>query len=351
MLAPITYIQPLTTLRRTRQLPVEGTISVGLGDRLRASDVIGKTELHKQHLMLDAARALGVAANRADKFIRREVGEEVEEGAILAGSRGLAQRQLRAPAAGRIAAISEGHILLQVSDEAHSQVLARVPGQVIDIDPGLSVTIECVCAWMQGVWGNGLSGEGHLQMVADSPQHQLTADQIDMSLRGAILIAGHCSQRQALELAGQVPIRGLLLGSLATRLLPLAEAMEYPIVVLEGFGQLAINADAYKLLSLHAGAAAAINAQTNDRYRGERPELIIPLTEAGRPPLPVEMQSFRIGQTVRVLSGRYKGALGEILELRQNVIYESQLRGPAAELALSSGGQARVPLANLELLG
>lgn len=350
MLAPITYIQPLTTLRRTRHLPVEGIVTVGLGDRVRANDVIGKTGLHKQHLMLDAARALGVPANRVDKLIRRDVGEEVEEGAILAGSRGLAQRQLRAPAAGKIAAMSEGQILLQISDES-AHVHARVPGLVIDIDPGQSVTIECVCAWVQGLWGNGLSGEGNLQLVADSPQHQLTADQIDMNLRGAILIAGHCSQRQALELAGQVPVRGLILGSLATRLLPVAEKMDYPIVVIEGFGKTPINADAYKLFSLHEGAAAALNAQANDPHTGERPELIIPLNEAGRPPLPVEMQSFRIGQTVRVLSGRYKGALGEIVELRQNVIYESQLRGPAAELALAGGGRGRVPLANLELLG
>jgi len=350
MLAPITYIQPLTTLRRTRYLPVEGTITVGLGDRLRASDVIAKTGLHKQHLMLDAARAMGVPANRVDKFLQRAVGEEIEEGAIIAGSRGLASRQLRAPAAGKIAAISEGQVLLQVSDES-LQVLARVPGLVIDIDPGQSVTLECICAWIQCLWGNGLSGEGNLHLVADGPQHQLTADQIDMSLRGAILIAGHCSQRQALELAGQVPIRGLILGSLATRLIPVAENMEYPIAVIEGFGKIPVNPDAFKLLSMHIGEPAALNAEINDPLEGERPELIIPLSEAGRPPQPVEMQSFRIGQTVRVLSGKYKGQLGEVMDLRDNVIYESQLRGPAAELSLVGGGRARVPLANMELLG
>ncbi|MBX3047175.1 MAG: KOW motif-containing protein [Anaerolineales bacterium] len=350
MLAPITYIQPLTTLRRTRQLPVEGLITVSLGDRLRGTDVIARTGLHKQHIMLDAARALGAPASRVSKLIQRVVGEEVEEGAILAGSRGLASRQLRAPAAGKIAAISEGQILLQISD-ASAQVQARVPGLVIDIDPGQSVTLECICAWVQCLWGNDLVGEGNLHMVADGPQHQLTADQIDMSLRGAILVAGHCSQRQALELAGQVPIRGLILGSLATRLLPVAEKMEYPIAVLEGFGKIPFNGDAFKLLSMHNGAATTLNAQANNPHSGERPEIIIPLTDAGHPPQPVEIQSFRIGQTVRVLSGKYKGQLGEIIELRGNVIYESQLRGPAAELTLAGGGRGRVPLANLELLG
>jgi hypothetical protein len=347
MLAPITYIQPLTTLRRTRLLPVEGSLLVGLGDRVRASDVIARSNLYTKHLMLDAARALGVPANRVSKLIQRSVGESVEQGAIIAGSRGLAARQLRAPAAGQIAAISEGQILLRVSDES-TEMQARVPGQVIDVSPGRSVTIECICAWVQGVWGNGRNGEGNLQWV--SPD-DLTADQIDMSLRGSILIAGHCSQRQALELAGQVPIRGLILGSLATRLLPVAERMQYPIILIEGFGQMGINADATKLFDLHNGASAALNAQRSDPLSGDRPEVIIPLSEAGRPPQPVDMQSFRIGQNVRVLSGNHKGLLGEIIDLLPNVIFESKLHGPAAEVTLSGGGRTRVPLANLELLG
>lgn len=347
MLAPITYIQPLITLRRVRRLPVEGQVQVGLGDRVRATDVVARSGLYTQHLMLDAARALGVPASRVEKLIQRSVGESVEEGAIIAGSRSLGSRQLRAPAAGEIAAISEGQILLRVSGES-AEVQARVPGQVIDINPGHSVTIETICAWVQCMWGNGRNGEGNLQFVT---KDDLTADQIDMSLRGAILIAGHCSQRQALELAGQVPIRGLILGSLATRLLPIAERMQYPLVLIEGFGRLPINPDAAKLLEMHNGAAAALNAQANDPLQGERPEVIIPIQDAGRPPQPVEMQSFRIGQTVRILCGPQKSQLGEITGLLPNLIYESGLRGPAAEVTLAGSGRARVPLANLELMG
>lgn len=350
MPAPITYIQPLVTLRRLRRLPAESTVQVSLGDRVRANDVIATTGLHRKHLMLDAARALGVPANRVSKHIQRQVGELVDEGAIIAGSRGLATRQLRAPAAGRVVAISEGQVLLQTSDES-AQVQARVPGQVIDIDPGRSVTIECICAWIQCLWGNGRSGEGVLQLLADTPKHQLTADQIDMSLRGSILIGGHCNQPQALELAAQVPIRGLILGSLATRLLPMARHLEYPIVLVEGFGKMPINPDAAKLFSMHNGDHAALNAQPNDPYTGDRPEVVIPLSEAGRPPQPVEIQSFRIGQNVRVLSGPHRGQLGEISDLLPNVAFESKLRGPAADVNLAGGSRARLPLANLELLG
>jgi hypothetical protein len=350
MVAPITYIQPLTTIRRKRPLPVEGEITVSLGDNLRATDVVARSNLYTKHVMLDASRALGVPPERVEKMIQRSPGEMVEEGAILAGRRGFASRQLRAPSAGQIAAISGGQILLQVSDES-TLLHARVPGHVLDIEPGRSITIECVCAWVQGVWGNGRFGEGILQMVADSTLHQLTADQIDMSLRGSILIAGHCSQRQALELAAQVPIRGLILGSLATRLIPLAEKVSFPIVLIEGFGEIPINADAYQLFTNHNGASAALNAQRPAPYEGERPEVIIPLEDAGRPPQPVAVQSFRLGLNVRVLAGKYKGALGEITELLPSMMFESGLRAPAAEVGLAAGGRVRVPLANLELLG
>lgn len=350
MVAPITYIQPLTTLRRRRHLPVDGNVTVSLGEGVRSGDVIARSNLYTKHLMLDAGRALGLPPERVAKLLQRNVGDEVDQGAIIAGRRGFASRQLRAPAAGQIAAISEGQILLQISDES-ALLYARVPGHVIDIDPGRGATIECVCAWAQGVWGNGRFGDGILQMVADSPAHQLTADQIDMSLRGSILIAGHCAQRQALDLAAQVPIRGLILGSLATRLIPLAEKMPYPIILVEGFGEIPVNQDAYKLFTNHNGADATVNAQRSDPFRGERSEVIIPLEDAGRPPQPVAVQTFRLGQNVRVLAGKYKGAVGEISDLIASTVFESGLRAPTGDVTLVGGGRIRVPLANLELLG
>lgn len=351
MLAPITYTQPLATISRPRMLPVEGEVLVSVGERVGSGDIVARANLTTQHIMLDAARALGLSPERAGNLIQRNVGERVEEGAIIAGRRGVGARQLRAPAEGTIAAISEGQILLQVSDQ-QSVLQARVPGEIVDVEPGRGVVIECVCAWVQGVWGNDRVADGLLQIVGDAADHALTADQIDMSLRGAILLAGHCNQRQALDLAAQVPIRGLILGSLATKLLPFAEKAPYPIVLTEGFGQAPMNADAYKLFNNHNQEQATLNAQRSNPISGERPELIIPLKDAGKPPQPVELQSFRIGQSVRVLSGAYKGLLGDITALLAgSTLFESGIRAAGAEVDLGSGVRASIPLANLELLG
>ncbi len=284
-------------------------------------------------------------------MIQRSVGEKLEEGAIIAGQRGVGARQLRAPANGTITAVSEGQVLLQVADE-RSVLPARVPGVIIEVEPNRGVTIECVGAWVQGVWGNGRLAEGILNMSTESADQVLTADRVDMSLRGAILVAGRCEQRQTLELAAQVPIRGLVLGSLSIRLVPLAEKMPYPIVLIEGFGPIPMNSDAFKLFSNLAGEQAALNAQRPDPLNGDRPEVIIPAKEAGRPPQPVGMQSFRIGQTVRILSGPERGTLGEIAALPSGAVaFPSGLRVQAAQITLEHGGHADIPLANLELLG
>jgi hypothetical protein len=351
MLAPITFIQPLTTIRRPRLLNVEGIVLANMDDKVSATDIVARASLYTRHIMLDANQSLGLPRAETTNLIQREVGEHVDSGAIIAGKRGIGARQLRAPASGKIAAISGGQILLQVSDES-SALQARIPGQIVDIEPGRGVVIECVCAWVQCIWGNGGLADGRLQMMGKQSNHSLTADQIDISQRGVVLVAGHCNQQQALDLAEQVPVRGVILGSMATRLLPFAETLPYPIVLTEGFGKVAMNKDAFRLLGNHNGQLATINAQPLDQITGERPEIVIPLGESGKPPEPVSIQRFQVGQGVRIISGEHKGQVGEIaVLLPASTEYDSGLRGSGAEVSLENLGSTSIPLANLELLG
>lgn len=351
MFVSVTHIRSLTTLRRQRLLPVEGQVLVSLGNQVRATDPVARANLYTEHLMLDAGQVLRLPPKRAAQMIQREVGEQVEKGDIIAGRRSLAARQLRAPASGQIAAISGGQILLQISDES-SLLPARVPGTIIDIAPGRGVIIECTCAWIQATWGNGQLAEGNLHMLAETPQHPLTADQIDMGAHGVILVGGICSQRQALELAAQVPVRGLVLASLTTRLLPLAEKLPFPVALIEGFGQKPMNQTAFQLLINHDGAPATLNAQRNEPFSGTRPELLIPVQGASQPPLPPEEQSFQTGLSVRVTFGENKGQVGKITELLDSSTpFPNGLHVVGANIELSSGSHLHIPLANLDLLG
>ncbi|HLD93377.1 MAG TPA: hypothetical protein VI703_04165 [Anaerolineales bacterium] len=350
MITPVSHVQSQTTLRRRRLLPVEGLVLVNDGDAVQSTDHVARADLDVRHLILDAARSLGISADQANPLIQRAVGEEVEEGTILAGRRGIGSRQLRAPANGRVVAINGAQILLQTSSES-SILQARVPGEIIDIEPGRGVTIEIVCAWVQGIWGNHGLGDGVLQIVGSEPNQHLTADLIDISQRGVILVAGYCDERQVLELAAQVPIRGLVLGSLTTRLFPVAQRQPYPIITLEGFGQVPMNSVAFDLLANHDGDKATLNAQAVNPENGDRPEVIIPVKEANQSRPPETVQPFRVGQTVRVLAGLGKSRVGKITGLLPpSTVYPSGLRAPGALVAFPDQGEGRHPLANLELI-
>ena len=350
MLAPVRYVQALTRLRRRRVLREEGSVLVEINDVVNSGDIVARGRHSKKHLMLDASRALNVPTSSVEDLMQRSVGDRVEKGSIIAGRRRIAGRLLRAPVDGRLAAISGGQILLQVSDET-TELFARIPGKIVDIEANRGVIIESVCAWTQGNWGNGRFADGKLHMRVDDAKQALTVDEIDNKLQGAIVIAGQCSQREALELAAQVSIGGLLLGSLATRLLPLAIKMDYPIVLTEGFGEIPMNPVAHQLLKQYRSQPATLNAEENDPFREQGPELIIPQKDSEKAFPPEEVGEISVGQQVRVVHARHMGAVGKISKmLSSSTLFPSGLRARSAELTLSDGSKAVIALANLEIL-
>ena len=350
MLAPQSYVQALSTLRRKRALPVDGKVLVELGDEVKPDDLIARANLARQHVMLDASQALGVAAKDVKSLLQRRVGEKVEKGAIIAGKRRIAGRLLRAPEDGRIVAISGGQILMQVGDQP-SEVRARIPGKVVEIEPNRGASIELRGSWLQGVWGNGRYAEGEIVLLTDDPRHTLIVDEIDMNYRGAILVGGHCGQRQALELANVVPIRGLVLGSISAMLIPLAREMNYPILLSEGFGKIAMNQKAFELLESHVGDEATLNAWERDENEGQRPEIVIPQADAGESVPPKLAQELISGQLVRGTREPHQGVVGEITSLLPSAtLFESGLRAQAALVRLSDDSEVVIPLANLEIL-
>src|SRR3989304_5898194 len=100
MIAPVSYIQPLTTLRRKRSLPVEGEVLVSLGATVHSSDAVARANLQAKHLILDAGRALGLPPEGANRRSHCRGGEKVEGGWLRSGGPAAGRRQLRAPAAG-----------------------------------------------------------------------------------------------------------------------------------------------------------------------------------------------------------------------------------------------------------
>lgn len=350
MISTTTHILPLARITRYRMLPQPGTVLVRAGQQVEATDIIAETDLHTKHIMLDVARGLGISRGKAGDFIQRELGETVSKDSIIARKAG-ARREIRSPANGKVVAIGGGQVLLEVATRKF-ELAAGISGLVIDIEPDFGVTIETTGAWVQGVWGNGQLEVAGLKVLMDSNEHILTPDAVDPSLRGQIILAGYCGDRQVLEQAGKDHWSGLILGSMATQLVPVASKMNYPIVVLEGFGRIPMNEVAYRLLSTSDQREVVLNAMAYDPLKNERPEVVIPLEGAGEPPAAHDLKYLEPGLQVRLLSAPHRSAIGMIDNILPGLtVFPGGLRAQGAEVQLGDGEKVIVPLANIEVLG
>jgi hypothetical protein len=346
----VTHVIPLTTVRRERRLPVPGTVGVRIGQRVQPSDVVAEAQVAPRHYFLDVARGLGIPEREAPQYMRKNRGDRVEGGEVIAGPVGFSRRTIRAPADGRIAAISGSRVLLEVEGDPFS-LKAGFPGEVTGTDGTTVVTIETTGALIQGVWGNGHQDFGVMRLVGDGPDDRLQTDKLDINLRGAVLIAGMCDQPAPLHQATELSVRGVILGSLTSDLIPVAQRLPYPVVVTDGFGRLPINPMAYGLLTSNVGREAALDARPGGPHAADRPEVIIPLPSARDLEVPDEVIPLVRGLRVRVLRAPHMGAVGVVQSIDEDAMpFPSGLLARCATVDLEGIGATTVPLANLEAL-
>lgn len=351
MLAPVHHIIGLTSIVRERLLPVAGTVTVRMGQKVNPVDVIAETNWSREHVLLDVARKLRVHPSIADKLIKCKVGDQLPANAEIAASKGFISRSIRAPREGRVAAVGGGQVLMEVGP-SKVELRAGIPGTIVEIIAHRGAVIQTAGALIQGVWGNGKIDTGLLANITESPDGVLTTARLDVSLRGSILLAGMVQDAETLQAAGEMPVRGLILSGLFPSLIPVAREMRYPIMVTDGFGPLPMNSAAYKLLSTNAKREITVNAETYNRYSGARPEVIIPLPISTDPPAAREAEPFAAGLQVRMRRPPALGKIGVITALKPGLTtLPSGLRAPSADIKLENGEMVVAPLVNLEVVG
>ena len=351
MWAPVVHILPSISILRERLLPVPGRVSVRAGQRVNSVDVVAEARCGQGHLLIDVACLLGMRAEAAQRLIRVKAGDLISQGDGIARRPGLFPRTLRASRSGQVVLTGAGRILMEVG-ETTLELRAGMPGIVRSEIPDRGVEIAFTGALVQGVWGNGQMDLGLLPSALPPAEEPLAASQLDVSLRGAVALAGYCDDPSLLQMAGELPVRGMILGSMSPGLIPQALQMSYPIIVVDGFGQRPMNAAAYRLFTANIQAEVTLNAVPFNLQTGVRPEIFIPAQGVQEAPLPVDVTILAPEQTVRLWRNPFGGVIGTIINLRPGLTtMPSGLRTAAAEVKLESGEQILVPPANLEVVG
>lgn len=351
MLAPVFHVTPLTTIVRERVLPLAGTVIAHMNQRVNPTDVIAEANFAREHVLFDVARTFGVSASAADRLIKVKEGDKLSQGALVAESKGIIPRSIKAQRPGRVVVAGGGQVLMEVGD-ARIELRAGMPGTVIQVLTERGVVIRTTGSLIQGIWGNGRIDNGVMTSLVEKPDDVLTADRLDVSMRGSIILGGHVRDIDTLRAAAETPVRGLIISSMASSLIQPASQARFPIMVLDGFGAMPMNSAAFKLLTTNNKREVTVNAEAFDRYSGNRPEVIIPLPMTNEPEEPSAYEMFAVGQQIRMRRSPHAGMIGTISSLPAGIsLLPSGLRAPAAEVKLENGESALVPLVNLEVVG
>ncbi len=350
MLATVNHILPLTLIRRERILPMPGRLLVRKGQKVSATDAIGEYKPRQDFYLVDIPRVLGVPADRVDNYLQCEAGSKIAEGDIVAGPAGFTRKVIRSPKGGQVILTGGGQVLIEF-DEQFLTVQAGFSGEIADLITDRGVIIETAGSLIQGVWGNGKINFGPMVLLGDSPNSDLSAEKLDMSQRGSVIVAGFCKDGHVLDVANDLQVRGLILGSLDASLKKKAEELAFPVLVIEGFGQFAINPLAYKLLASQEQREVSINAEKADHFKGTQPEIVIPLPVSEKVVQPNPVEYLKPQQRVRVLNSQYARLTGVIVKVKGWTVFTNGMRVQVAEVRLDGNGEKiLLPLANIEIL-
>ncbi|HEY0985133.1 hypothetical protein [Schlesneria sp.] len=356
--------------RCRRVLPVPGDVVVKVGDHVNAQDVVARTFLPGDAMPLNLAKRLGVLPSELTRVMWCEEGEKVSQGQALAKSKGFFgffQSDFPSPMGGTIESISKvtGQVILR-GEPIAVQVLAHLTGEVTEVIPNEGVVVEADVAVVQGIFGIGGEAYGHIELVADSPDEDLTEESIQQKHCGRIVVGGRRVTGEAVQKAIAFGVTAVIAGGIDDH--DLREILGYDlgvavtgteklgitVIITEGFGDIAMARRTFELLSSHAGHFASVNGATQIRAGVMRPEIIIPLKNRLEPPSGEKMQEggrLEIGSPIRVIREPYFGLLGKVTKLpHEQVKLASESFARVVEVSLMDGSVVTVPRANVELI-
>jgi hypothetical protein len=362
--------------RVERRLPYPGEVLARVGQRVEPDEVVARAYAPGMPQIVNLARELMVAPARVERAMRREVGNKVAQGEVLASSGPLGGRSCLAPVGGVIASVDgeTGYVTI-VPDPEMVELQANVRGVVMGILPYEGVRIETPAAQVYGVFGMGQERAGVLRLLVTDPSEPILPEMLDARSAYAIIIGGSGITAAALQRAVREQVRGVIVGGIDEAELRAFAGLESPaqwraglrswrvpagnvedqltLVVTEGFGIRPMSSPLFELLASHDRQEALIGGQTQLAGPLRRPRVVIPLSArtAGLqldPPRP----ALRPGATVRLLDHEHLGQIARVRSVSSvpRRLPSSRVRAATVEVLLEDKTPLVLPHAAVEAL-
>jgi hypothetical protein len=243
------------------------------------------------------------------------------------------------------------------------QVLAHVPGRVVQVLAGEGAVIETDAALVQGIFGVGGEVRGPLALACRAPEEELHEDLIRPEMKGCVIVGGARMTATAIARAKSVGAAAVVSGGIDDAdlrdflghdlgvAITGSERCGLTLIITEGFGEIAMARRTFELLAGHQGREACVNGATQIRAGVMRPEIVVPIEHA---PAKVDRGGvidgeLSIGAPVRIIRDPHFGVIGRVAALPERpAMLDSGSKARVLEVSLDRGGTVMVPRANVE---
>ncbi|MDQ3367506.1 MAG: hypothetical protein M3680_18960 [Myxococcota bacterium] len=353
-------------VRKTRRLPLAGSVLVNAGARVAAADVVARTELPGKVHLVNLATALGRMPDEVADQLVVQPGGVIVKGAPIARAKawfGWSTRSAPSPIDGILESVSAvtGMAMLREPPKP-VEVHAYVDGTVVEVIANEGVVIETRAALVQGIFGLGGERQARIVIGARDPSQVLEAADLVEAHRGCVVIGGGRATLAALRRAVELGVAAVVCGGFAYQ--DVRELLGYDVgvavtgnedlattlVVTEGFGDIAMATVTFELFGALAGKLASVNGATQIRAGVIRPEVIVPEPDGSTVELASGAGGLEVGAPVRCIRAPYFGRIGRVARLPVELhTLPSETRVRVLEVQLGSE-TVTVPRANVEVI-
>ena len=362
-------VAPHTTVKKVRQLPIKGEILKNVGEKVLAADEVAKTHLPGNIIPINIANKLNIEPADIKDFMKKEKGDPIKKGEIIAetnGIFGLFKSAVNAPIDGTLDSFSHitGQAILR-ENPIPVAINAYVDGVVDEIIENEGVVVKTQAAFIQGIFGIGGERRGELKIVTSTQDIPIEEKMIDENCKDKIIVGGSFLTHSAFKKAIKVGVKGIVVGGFNYNdikkiigydigvAITGQEDIKTTLILTEGFGEIHMAKQTFELLKKHEGDVASINGATQIRAGVIRPEVIIPIkTDQKEDSEKKEIIGMDIGTEVRIIRAPYFGIIGNVTELPHKL--QKLESGSLARVAKIKIGETQkevlLPRANLEMI-